>query len=100
MKKLLQNLASEIREKAIEDVLGCKEQDFESQYETESGMLIDYKVTCTITEEQGFEEDGYCGSLQIKNLSVECQMLVNANCVNMPNVTSELNYYLSKLKTI
>ena len=100
MKKLLQNLASEIREKAIEDVLGYKEEEFESQYETESGILIDYKVTCTITEDEGHESDGYCGTLEIENLFVECKMLVNANCVNMPNVTSELNYYLSKLKTI
>lgn len=100
MKKSLQNLASEIREKASEEVLGFKEQEIFGQYKTKNGILIDYKAICTIIEEQGCKEDGYCGSLQIEDLSIECEMLVNANCVDMPNVTSKLNYYLSKLKTI
>lgn len=97
MKKSLKDLAVDIKEKATKEISGFREESFSSQYETKSGILIDYNVTCTITEDNGYEEDGYCGSLQIENLFIECEMLVNQNCINMPNVTSEINHNLFKL---
>lgn len=97
MKKSLKDLAVEIKEHAIKEVFGFGEESISGQYETKSGILIDYNATCTIIEEQGYEEDGYSGSLRIEDLFIECEMLVNENCINMPNATAEINHNLFKL---
>ncbi len=103
MKSRLQTLANEIKAKAVEltyqeNIIDNGNKTIEFQFETKSGALIDVKAVCEIfnfyyNAGSYLEPSEIYFDVDFSNGNVD--MILNENCVEMVNVTNELNKLLN-----